>query len=79
MKRIPFATTSEIKGQTISKIPLANSEIKGQTISKIPLAKITLPPHHHSMRTSLILGEGRFFYHVTNLKFKGQTISKIPL
>jgi hypothetical protein len=39
-------------------------KFKGQTINKIPLAKITLPPHHHPMRTSRLLGEGLSFYHV---------------
>ncbi len=42
----------------------SKQKIKGQTISKIPLAKTSVPPHHHQMRTSRLLGEGRSFYHV---------------
>lgn len=37
---------------------------KGQTISMILPAKISLLPHHHSMRTSRLLGEGHSFYRV---------------
>ena len=68
--------------------------IKGQTNSKFPPAKIPRPPNPTAMRTSRLLGEGRFFYHVISrvvdrrmvfkaydqgTMIKGQTNCEFPL